>query len=73
MKDKLVYLPIIISPYWSKTFEVMCDSSWVALGVVIGQIADKILHAIYYSSNDLNETKRNFTVTEQEILAVILL
>ena len=48
LKEKLVSATIIISPDWSKLFEVMCDSSGVALGVVLGQKWDKILNPIYY-------------------------
>ncbi|XP_015161560.1 uncharacterized protein [Solanum tuberosum] len=36
LKEKLVSAPIIISPDWGKPFEVMCDASGVALGVVLG-------------------------------------
>ena len=37
LKEKLVSAPIIISPDWNSPFEVMCDASGVALGVVLGQ------------------------------------
>ena len=50
LKENLVSAPIIISPDWSAPFEVMCDASGVALGVVIGKIRDKILNSIYYAS-----------------------
>ena len=46
--------PIIISPNLSKAFEMICDASGVALGVVLGQRRDKILHTIYYASKALN-------------------
>ena len=46
LKDKFVSAPIIIFPYWSKTFEVMYDTSGVALGVVLGKIRDKMLHPL---------------------------
>ena len=58
LKEKLVSAPIIISLDWRKPFEVMCDASGVALGVVLGQRRDKILHPIYYASKALNEAKR---------------
>jgi len=45
-----VSAPIIISPDQSKTFEVMCDSSGVALCLVLVQTKDKILYSIYYAS-----------------------
>ena len=44
MKEKLVSAPMIISPDWSKPFEVMSDASRVVLGVLLGQRRDKILH-----------------------------
>ena len=37
LKEKLVYAPIIISPDWSKPFEVICDVSRVSLCLVLGQ------------------------------------
>ena len=37
LKEQLVSAPIIISPDWNSPFEVMCDASGVALGVVLGQ------------------------------------
>ncbi|XP_015075494.1 uncharacterized protein LOC107019564 [Solanum pennellii] len=71
LKEKLVSVPITISPNWSKPFEVMCDTSGVALCVVLGQTSDKIFHPIYYASKALNEAQKNYTVTEQDLLAVV--
>ena len=71
MKDNLVYAPVIISPDWSKSFEVMCDASGVSLGVVLGQRRDKILQPIYYESKALNEALKKYNVTEKELLAVV--
>ena len=62
---------IIISPDWNSPFEVMCDASGVALGVVLGHRKNKILHPIYFASKALNEPQKNYTVTEQELLAVV--
>ena len=63
--------PIIISPDWNSPFAVMCDASGVALGIVLRQRKNKILHPIYYASKYLNEAQKNYTVTEQELLAVV--
>ena len=71
LKEKLVSAPIIISPYWNSPFEVMCDAIGVALGVVLEQRRNKILHPIYYASKALNEAQKNYTMTEQELLAVV--
>ena len=71
LKEKLVSAPIIISPNRSKPLEVICNTSGVALGVVLGQRRDKILHRIYYGSKDLNASQKNNTVTEQELFALV--
>ena len=55
INEKLVSTPIIISRDWNNPFEVMCNASGVALGVVLGQRRNKILHPIYYASKALNE------------------
>ena len=68
----MVSAPVIISPDLNSPFEVMCDASWVALGVVLGHRKNKILHPIYYASKALNKAQNNYTVTDQELLAVVL-
>ena len=71
LKEKLVSAPINISLDWSKPFEVMCNSSGVAICVVLGQRKDKILHLFYYASNTKNEAQKSYNVIEQDILAVV--
>ena len=36
LKDKLVSAPIIVAPYWSFPFELMCVASDFAIGAVLG-------------------------------------
>ena len=62
-KEKLVCAPIIISKDWSKLFEMMCDVSGVALGVVFGQTRDKTIHPFFYANKSLNEAQKNYTMT----------
>ena len=50
---------------------MICDSSGIAIGVVLGQRRDKIVHSIYYASKALNEAQNNYTLTAQELLAVV--
>ncbi|XP_049382699.1 uncharacterized protein LOC125847034 [Solanum stenotomum] len=71
LKKKLISTPVIIGPDWSKLFEVMCDASGTALGVVLGQKRNKMLHPIYHASKSLNGAQRNYTVIEQELLVVV--
>ena len=49
----------------------MCDASGFALDVVLEQRRDKIFHPIFYASKALNEAQKNYTMTEQELLAVV--
>ena len=64
LKEKLVSAPMIISPDWSKPFEVMSDASRVVLGVLLGQRRDKILHRFCYVSKALNESQKKYTLTK---------
>ncbi|XP_015168551.1 uncharacterized protein [Solanum tuberosum] len=71
LKEKLVSTPFIVSPNWSESFEVMCDGSGMALGVVLGKNYNKLFHPIYYACKTLNSAQQNYMVSEQELLAVV--
>ena len=49
----------------------MCDASDHAIGAVLGQRHDKLLHVIYYASYILNDAQKNYTTTEKELLAMV--
>ncbi|CAN6676957.1 unnamed protein product [Malus baccata var. baccata] len=71
LKELLTTTPIIVPPDWSLPFELMCDASDYALGVVLGQRKDKRPHVIYYASRTLNDAQLNYSTTEKELLAVV--
>lgn len=71
LKQKLIFVPIIVAPNWDLTFELMCDASDFTVGVVLGQRTGKIFHAIYYASKVLNENQVNYATTEKELLAIV--
>jgi len=71
LKAKLIHAPVVVAPNWSLPFELMCDASDTAVGVVLGQKKDKVLQVIYYASKTLDETQRNYTTIEKELLAVV--
>ncbi|CAM8981710.1 unnamed protein product [Rhodiola kirilowii] len=71
LKQSLITAPIIQPPNWSLPFELMCDASDNAIGVVLGQRADKKLHVIYYVSKVLVAAQVNYTTTGKELLAVV--
>ncbi|XP_057755742.1 uncharacterized protein LOC130974920 [Arachis stenosperma] len=49
----------------------MCDASDFALGAMLGQRKDNLVHVIYYASKVLNDAQRNCTTTEKELLAIV--
>lgn len=71
LKAKLIDAPVVVAPDWSLPFELMCDASDMAVGVVLGQHKDKIFQPIYYASRTLDEVQKNYATTENELLAVV--
>nr|GEW47635.1 hypothetical protein [Tanacetum cinerariifolium] len=52
-------------------FELICDASDFAVGVVLGQRIGKHFRSIHYASKMMNEAESNYTTTEKEMLAVV--
>ena len=71
LKRELTSSPIIQPPDWNQPFELMCVTSDYAVGAVLGQRIDKLLHVIYYTSRTLNDAQLNYSTTEKELLAVV--
>ena len=71
LKSHLTTVPIVRAPNWQLPFEVMCDASDLAIGVVLGQREGGKPHVVYYASKTLNEAQRNYTTTEKELLVVV--
>jgi hypothetical protein len=49
----------------------MCDASYFAMGVVLGQRVDKKLNVIHYASKTLDAAQKNYASTEKEFLDVV--
>jgi len=71
LKTKFVSAPVITAPNWGQEFELMCDASDYAIGVVLGQRKGKHFHAIYYASKVLNDAQVNYAIIEKEMLAIV--
>ncbi|XP_049387509.1 uncharacterized protein LOC125851820 [Solanum stenotomum] len=52
-------------------FELMCDTSDIAVGAVLEQRKEKMFHYIYYASKTLDAAQSNYTVTKKEMLALV--
>ncbi|KAL0355394.1 UNVERIFIED_CONTAM: Retrovirus-related Pol polyprotein from transposon.6 [Sesamum radiatum] len=72
LKESLTFAAVIRPPDWSQPFEIMCASNH-AIGAVLGQKIRKDPHVIYYTSRMLDDAQSNYTTTEKELLAVVLL
>ena len=68
---QIAKLPIIQPPDWSLPFELMCDASNFAIGVVLGKRKDKKPHVIYYANRTLNVAQKNYTTIEKELLPIV--
>ena len=71
LKNKLTSAPIVVALDWNLPFELMCDASDFSVGAVLGQRKDKVLYAIYYASQTLNDVQLNYATAEKELLTVV--
>ena len=72
LKQALVEAPILQSPNWDLSFEIMCDAFDFAMGTVLGATnQQKNRPHICYASKTLADAQLNYTTTEKELLAVV--
>nr|GEY02075.1 reverse transcriptase domain-containing protein [Tanacetum cinerariifolium] len=71
LKEKSTEALILIAPNWDQPFELMCDASDYAVGVVLGQRVEKHFWPIHYASKTMNQAETNYMTTEKEMLAVV--
>jgi hypothetical protein len=71
LKKALITAPIVQLPDWNLPFEIICDASDFAVGVVLGQRVDKKLNVIHYASKTLDVAQKNYATTEKEFLAIV--
>nr|GEV69290.1 reverse transcriptase domain-containing protein [Tanacetum cinerariifolium] len=71
LKKKLTEAPILIAPNWVLPFELMCDASDFAIGVVLGQRHEKHFKPIHYASKTMTDAESNYTTIEKEMLDVV--
>jgi hypothetical protein len=65
LRKAVILAPIIQPPDWSLPFEIMCDASDYAIGVVRGQTKYKKHHAITYASKTLIGAQLNYATIEK--------
>nr|GEX47771.1 retrovirus-related Pol polyprotein from transposon 17.6 [Tanacetum cinerariifolium] len=72
LKRKLTEALILIDPDWDMPFELMCDASEFAIGAVLEQRQEKYFRPIHYASKTMTEAESNYSITEKEMLAVVI-
>nr|GEW28535.1 reverse transcriptase domain-containing protein [Tanacetum cinerariifolium] len=71
LKRKLTEASILIAPDWDLPFELMCDASDFAIGVVLEQCQEKHFRPIHYASKTMTRAESNYITTKKEMLAVV--
>ncbi|CAG2246897.1 unnamed protein product [Mytilus edulis] len=72
LKEALTSTPVLNFPNFNKPFIVSCDASGSAIGYILSQIGeDQKEHVIGYGGRALTPAEKNYTVTEQEMLALV--
>nr|GFB78829.1 reverse transcriptase domain-containing protein [Tanacetum cinerariifolium] len=71
LKKKLTEAPILNALDWDLPFELMCNASDFAIGVVLGQCQEKNFRPIHYASKTMTEAESHYTMTEKEMLVVV--
>ena len=52
-------------------FELMCDASDYAIGIMLGQKRERIFQVIYYASRTWNDARFNYATTDKELLSIV--
>nr|GEU75011.1 reverse transcriptase domain-containing protein [Tanacetum cinerariifolium] len=71
LKKKLTEAPILVAPDWDLPFEIMCNASDYAVGVVLGQRKTKYFQPIHYASKTMTDAQAHYTTMEKELLVVV--
>jgi len=71
LKDKLCSSEVLIQPDPNKPYKLETDASKFAIGCVLSQKVGNNYRPIGYYSRALNIRKRNYSVTDKELLAIV--
>ena len=71
VKKILTTMPVLRAPDFSKEFVLSTDASGVGIGAILGQEWPDKLHPVGYWSRKLQPREVNYSITEQEALALV--
>lgn len=72
IKQALISTPILSCPDFTKPFSLHCDASSYGIGAMLTQDFDGIEKPIAYMSKSLTGPQRNYSITERELLSVVI-
>ena len=67
MKNKVIEQPLLKLPYFKHPFQVKCDTSGVAIGVVLSRVD----RTIAYFNEKLNDAKQKYSSYDKEFYAIV--
>jgi hypothetical protein len=66
LKEKMVTTPILVFPYWEKTFHVNVDASSIDLGDILVQRGEGDLdHPIAFAGRKFLDSKHSYNTTKR--------
>ena len=71
LKERLCSAPVLTFPDFKLPFILTTDASMVAVGAILSQVQNVIERPIAYASRQLNNVERVYTVSEQQMLALV--
>lgn len=72
LKISLTTAPVLITPSFEKPFVIQCDASKLGIGGVLAQEDDEgVERPIAFYSYKLNQSQKNYSITELECLAAL--
>ena len=72
LKEMLIKSPVLVYPDFEQPFILYTDASGTGLDAVLSQLQDDGKeHVIAYASRSLNQAEQNYSVTDQECLAIV--
>ena len=64
---KVTEQPVLVVPNFNKVFQLDCDASGNAIGVVLSQECKPIAHF----SENLNDAKKKYSIYDQDFYAIV--
>jgi len=72
LKSQLATRPILRTPNYELPFYIAVDTSSIAIGAYLFQIADGLEHPVYYLSKKLKKHQMHYSTVEKEAYSLLI-